>query len=417
MSYLNKKGDNLMKINNTVQNRYRMLVVGVFTMLFAGVIYAWSILKVPFAQELSYAPSMLALNFTLTMCFFCIGGLVSSVLVKKFGTKPMIVVSGALAGLGFVLTSLLNTNTSLLLYVTYALLAGLGIGMAYIIIISTVNAWFPDKRGLSSGALMMGFGASSLVLGNLADALFKSAFGWRFTYVIIGIAIAVVICLSALFIEKPDSSVSFPSPKKISHKREESFESRDYTSGEMVKRFTFWRAFLFLVFNTAVGSAVISFARDLALSVGAEAALATTLVGVLAIFNGLGRIFTGIVFDKMGRRFTMLAANLLTIVAAGMTLLAVGIHSLPLCIIGLCLTGMSYGASPTVASAFTSAFYGTKHFASNLGVVNFNLMAASFIATACSTLQQSSGGYTAPFILLLSLATAGLVLNISIKKP
>ena len=406
-----------MKIKNTVKNRARMLVVGVFTMLFAGILYAWSILKVPFAQELGYSPSMLALNFTLTMCFFCIGGLISSYLVKRYGTKPMIVLSGVLAGLGFVMTSLLNVTTSFMLFITYAFLAGLGIGMAYIIIISTVNAWFPDRRGLSSGALMMGFGASSLVLGNIADALFSSAIGWRFTYIIIGIAIALVIALSALFIEKPSADANLPAPKVAARKREESFEARDYTSSEMIKRFTFWRAFLFLVFNTAVGSAVISFARDLALSVGAEAALATTLVGVLAIFNGLGRIITGLVFDKMGRRFTMLAANALTIVAAGMTLLAVSIHSLPLCIMGLCLTGMSYGASPTVASAFTSAFYGQKHFASNLGVVNFNLMAASFIATACSSLQQASGGYTAPFVLLLVLAVSGLALNISIKKP
>ena len=402
---------------NKIWHRWIILAVAVFSMLFAGIIYAWSILKVPFAQELGYEVSTLSLNFTLTMCFFCLGGLFSSGLVKKFGTKPMIVVSGILAGLGFVLTSFLTEATSVLLFITYALVSGLGIGMAYIIIISTVNAWFPDRRGLSSGALMMGFGASSLVLGNLANSLFASSIGWRGTYIVIGVAIAVVIALSAIFIEKPDASVKLPAPKVTARKREESFEARDYTSGEMIKRFTFWRAFLFLVFNTAVGSAVISFARDLALSVGAEVALATTLVGVLAMFNGLGRILTGIVFDKMGRRFTMLAANILTIFAAGMTLLAVSINSLPLCIIGLCLTGMSYGASPTVASAFTSAFYGQKHFASNLGVVNFNLMAASFIATACSSLQVSSGGYVAPFVLLLSLAIAGLALNISIKKP
>ena len=406
-----------MNLKNTVENRFRMLAVGVFTMLFAGIIYAWSILKVPFAQELGFEPSTLALNFTLTMCFFCIGGLLSSFMVKKFGTKPVIVFSGFLAGLGFINTSLLGSGAPALLYLTYAFMAGLGIGISYIVIISTVNAWFPDKRGFSSGALMMGFGASTLILGNLAASLFESKLGWRGTYVVLGIAILIVISISALFIEKPDSTVTFPAPKKAANKREESFEARDYTSGEMIKRFTFWRAFLFLVFNTAVGSAVISFARDLALSVGATAALATTLVGVLAMFNGLGRILTGIVFDKMGRRFTMLVANILTIVAAGMTLLAVNVHSLPLCIVGLCLTGMSYGASPTVASAFTSAFYGTKHFASNLGIVNFNLMAASFIATACSSLQVSTGGYIAPFILLLSLSGVALILNLSVKKP
>ena len=401
---------------NISKKRGVMLAVGVFTMLFAGIIYAWSILKVPFAQELSYEPSLLALNFTLTMCFFCIGGLLSSILVKKFTTKPVIVFAGALAGFGFMNTSMLYSETPYLLFVTYAFMAGLGIGIAYIVIISTVNAWFPDKRGFSSGALMMGFGASTLILGNLSNSMFDSI-GWRKTYVILGIAIALVIIASAFFIEKPEANAKLPSPKVVARKREEQFEAHDYTSIEMIKRFTFWRAFLFLVFNTAVGSAVISFARDLALSVGASVALATTLVGVLAMFNGLGRILTGIVFDKMGRRFTMLAANVLTIFAAGMTLLAVGIHSLPLCIVGLCLTGMSYGASPTVASAFTSAFYGQKHFASNLGVVNFNLMAASFIATACSSLQISSGGYVAPFALLLTLALGALALNISIKKP
>ena len=192
---------------------------------------------------------------------------------------------------------------------------------------------------------------------------------------------------------------------------------RDYTPSEMVRRFAFWRAFIALVCLTAVGSSVISFARDLALSVGAEAALATTLVGVLAVCNGLGRIITGAVFDSMGRRFTMIGAGILTICAAAVTLVAVSVHSLPLCIVGLCLTGLSYGTSPTVASAFTSAFYGQKHFATNLSICNFNLMVASFIATACSTLQKSSGGYTTPFILLLSLAVVALILNISIKKP
>ncbi|MBO7216162.1 MAG: MFS transporter, partial [Clostridia bacterium] len=157
--------------------------------------------------------------------------------------------------------------------------------------------------------------------------------------------------------------------------------------------------------------------RDLVLSVGAETALATTRFGVLAVCNGLGRIITGAVFDTMGRRFTMLGANILTIIAAGTTLVAVSINSLPLCIAGLCLTGMSYGASPTVASVFTSAFYGTKHFAANLGVMNFNLMCASFVATACSSILTATAGYTIPFVLLLSLAVIALGLNLIIRKP
>lgn len=406
-----------MTSNQSLSRRWGVLASGVVAMLFAGIIYAWSILKVPFASELAYDSKALALNFTLTMSFFCVGGLLSTLLVKWLGVRLTLMLSGTLAGGGFVLSSLLQAGQIGVLYLTYAFMAGLGIGIAYIVIISTVNAWFPDKRGTSTGVLMMGFGASSLVLGNLANSLFESTLGWRNTYIVVGIAIALTLILTSLAIRRPDDTVTLPSPRPKTHMRAESFEARDYAPTEMIRRFSFWRAFVAFTCITAVGSSVISFARDLALSVGAEAALATTLVGVLSVCNGLGRIITGATFDAMGRRFTMIASNVLAIAAASITLLAVGIGSLPLCIAGLCLTGMSYGTVPTNCSAFMAAFYGTKHFGTNLSLGNFNLMLASFMATACSALQVSTGSYTLPFTVLLAMASVALVLNISIRRP
>jgi OFA family oxalate/formate antiporter-like MFS transporter len=351
------------------------------------------------------------------MCFFCLGGFLSGQLVRRIGTRATVLIAGALAGVGIALAGVIAPIAPIWLFVSYALLGGLGIGMAYIAIISTVNAYFPDRKGLSSGVLMMGFGASTLILGKIAARMFDSSLGWKNTYIIIGAVIGVVLMLSAVFIVPAAPDTVFPTPKKRALAREEHFEERDYTPSEMVRRFTFWRAFLALVCFTAVGSSVISFANDLALSVGAGQDLAVTLVGVLAVCNGLGRILTGIVFDTMGRRFTMIGATVLTTVAASVTLVSVLLGSLPLCVVGLCLTGLSYGTSPTVSSAFTSAFYGQKHFASNLGIMNFNLMCASFVATACSTLLTSTGGYTVPFILLLGLSVVALGLNVTIKKP
>lgn len=403
-------------MKNSTRRLY--LVVGVFTMLFSGVLYAWSILKVPFKEVFAWSDSSLALNFTLTMCFFCLGAFFGSLICKRTGVRFTLVLSGILVGVGFIITSSLDAEKLALLYIGYAVLAGTGIGIAYNVVVSTVNSWFPDKKGFCSGCLMMGFGISTLLLGNIIDAFFNNpSIGWKKTYIILGAVIGAIIIIAAFILKRPSPDMSLPTPTAKKASVKENFEVRDYTTLEMIKSFTFIRAFICMSFITAVGNSVISFARDLALSVEASASLATTLVGILAVCNGLGRVLTGVLFDKAGRRTTMISANVLTIVAAGITLVAVKLGSLPLCIAGLCLTGMSYGSCPTITSAFTMSFYGSKHFPVNYSIINFNLIAASFIANFSNSLLISSGGYAAPFIMLLILSVAALGLNFSIKRP
>lgn len=398
--------------------RWLYLAAGVIALLFAGIIYGWSILKAPLAADFGWTADQLALNFTLTMCFFCLGGMAGGVLAKRIGARLSLILAGVLSCLGFVLTARLDGGSVVMLYVSYGLLAGLGIGVAYNVIISTVNAWFPDKKGTCSGALMMGFGASALVVGNTVSALMEHpAVGWRAAFTGLGVVLGVILLAAGLLLRLPPAGLELPKPERKAGAASEDFEARDYTPGEMVRRFTFWRAFVCIVFLAAVGNTVISFARDLSISVGAEAGLATTLVGVLSVCNGLGRIATGAIFDRLGRRKTMLLANVVAIAAAGVTLLSVLIGSVPLCVAGLCVTGFSYGSCPTISSAFVSAFYGSKHFPMNFSIMNFNLMGASLLATASSMLLTSAGSYVAPFALLLVLSAVALVLNFSVKKP
>ena len=397
--------------------RWFYMIVGVIAMLYAGVLYAWSILKSPLTAEFGWGTSLLALNFTLAMTFFCVGGLLGAQLSKKAGHKIALIVAGVLAALGFGLTSVLHTSHVVALYITYGLLAGLGIGISYNVVIATVSAWFPDKKGLCSGCLMMGFGASALILGNVADAMFKSALGWRVTYAALGVSIFAVLTFAALFLKRPGTDIVFPETKTVKTHTESDFTKQDFTAKQMLCRPSFWMAFICISFLAAVGSSVISFAKDMALSVNASESLAVSLVGVLSVCNGIGRILTGALFDTVGRRKTMLSANILTICAAGVTLLSVSVNSLPLCIAGLCLTGMSYGACPTITSAFTSSFFGMKHFSNNMALMTFTVMVGSFIATASNKVLEATGGYTVTFVMLLSLTFVALVLNIFIRKP
>ena len=394
-----------------VSVRWFYMAVGVIAMLFAGVLYAWSILKSPLGVEFGWSPSGLALCFTIAMTFFCIGGLLGAQISKGAGHTVALVTAGVFSALGFVTTAFLNNVPIGVLYITYGVLAGLGIGIAYNVVIATVSAWFPDKKGLCSGCLMMGFGASALVLGNVADGMFKSSVGWRNTYIILGIAIFVVLAVAGIVLKKPGADTGLP---EVKAKKQEASRVQELTTKQMLLKPSFWMAFICISFLAAVGSSVISFAKDMSLSVGAPESLAVSLVGVLSVCNGMGRILTGAVFDVIGRRKTMICANLLTILAAGVTLLAVYIGSLPLCIAGLCLTGMSYGSCPTITAAFTSSFFGMKHFSNNMAIMTFTVMVGSFIATASNKVLEISGGYPATFVMLLVLTFVALALNLFI---
>jgi len=226
------------------------------------------------------------------------------------------------------------------------------------------------------------------------------------------------LLLTAMVMRFPSEDAVLPEPKaKNSGKADDDFEAKDYTTKEMLTRSSFWRFFLFAIAISSAGSVVISFAKDLAVSVGASVALATTLVGVLSISNGLGRIFCGYIFDHLGRRKTMLIANGLAILASLVMMMAILFHSIAICVVGLCVTGVAYGCAPTISAAFVGTFYGTKYFAMNFSIANTSLIPASFTATIASALVASTGSYLAPFIMLTAFACIGLVLNLSIRTP
>ena len=396
-------------MNNS--KRYLYLIVGTIALLFAGTVYAWSILKVPLAQNFGWTVPQLTVNFTLTMSFFCLGGILGSLLNKKIGLRNTLIVSAVLSGAGFIFTSMLSGNNILMLYIFYGIICGLGIGIAYNNIISTVNQWFLDKKGFSSGVLLMGYGASSLIIGTIAAKTIATAsFGWRSTYLSIGIALFIVLFACAMILK----TYNLNSTDKNSNNN--LLQVKDYTLQEMLKSVSFWKAITVITFLAACGNTVISIAKDISLASGLTETLAVTMVGILSVCNGFGRIICGLIFDKFGCKKTMIYADVLTIIAGIVILTAVINSSVILCIAGLCIVGLSFGCCPTISAAFIADFFGKKNYNLNYSIFNLNLLVASLIASFESYLLATSGGYVVPFTVLIVLATTALIITLSIRK-
>ena len=121
-------------MNHTLlRRRWAYLALGIAALLFAGVIYAWSILKTPLAETFGWSGQALALNYTLTMWCFCLGGFGGGLLGKRLGSRICLLLAALLAGGGFVLASRLSGGSVLPLYLSYGGMGGLGIGLAYMV--------------------------------------------------------------------------------------------------------------------------------------------------------------------------------------------------------------------------------------------------------------------------------------------
>ncbi len=404
-------------MNHTKLIRWPRLLLGIIIMLFSGVSYTWSILKAPLAMEFAWNEAQLAINYTIMLCGFSIGGFLSGIISNKTTPRFRTLVGAILVFVSFFACSKLGSNQIFILYIAFAASA-IGIGVVYNTVISVTSTWFPDKKGLCSGLLLMFYAFSTMFLGTIVNALFDMpAFGWRTAYILLGTAIAIIFLIAAFLLRFPPEGATFPAPPVKRTKSKYTFEPVETNPGGLIKRRSFWLLFIFFTLLAGTGSCVISFAKDYALFVGTVEATAVLLVGTLSVFNGFGRVFAGWLFDYFGARATQIAAS--TAITSSIVLLLLGVimQSWLLGAIGLCLCGFAYAFSASMSASFMLSFYGQKYFAANFSIINLVIIPGSIFSTIAGAIITATGSYAIVFIMLLSVSVIGIFVNLSVKRP
>ncbi len=231
-------------------SRTTALIAGTAMLLINGVIYAWSIYSMPFGAGFGWSSAQLGACFTVMLASFCLGGVFGGAVANRRGVRVSIPIGGILGCIGFVLCMFLQAHLIWLLFVSFAI-SGIGVGFVYNGVISAVVPRFPDKKGLASGVLLMGFGASSLVLGGLASRLIASpGFGWHLTYILTG-----ALLLAAAFIGLP-----FVLPPRVDRDTHAAAPARGLTPRQMLRTKRFWLLFGSAVIGTGFGSGLIAHA-------------------------------------------------------------------------------------------------------------------------------------------------------------
>ena len=380
-------------------SRSAALAAGTAVMLINGVIYAWSIYSTPFGVAFGWTSAELGLCFTVMLGCFCLGGVLGGAVAERRGVGFSIPAGGALGCAGYLLCMLLGEGRLWLLYAAFAA-AGLGVGMVYNGVISAVVPRFADKKGFASGVLLMGFGASTLVLGTLAAQLIESpAFGWRPTYTATGALILLSAVIGRFFVLPPEGG-----------ERRETAPMTGLGTVQMLKTARFWVFFALALIGTGFGSGLIAHASYIFTEGGVPQRLAAVAVGLVSVMNGLGRIAFGALHDRFGFRVS-LTADALLYIACGVTaaLCVSGGVSVPL-IAAMMLIGACYGAVPTISASVAQEFFGERHYGQNLSVINLNILVGAFASTIAGGIQTAAGSYSGAIWLFTGLELVSLAL-------
>lgn len=389
------------------------MIAGTIIMLFAGFVYAWSILSAPIAAEFpAWNSAQLALTFTICMTCFCLGGLFAGILARSISVSTNVRIAGVLFALGFFIAS--RAHSLPVLYLGYGVLCGTASGFAYNAVISTVPRWYPGKEGFVSGVLLMGFGISGLLIGSAYTALTPETIGaWRNSMLWMGLLMAAVLILASRFIR---------------HNEEEHFSEwkdnnsrtgADFPPAQMLRHKSFWFFFLWASLMGASGLAIISQARPIALSIVPDlsAGSVSILVGLISICNGLGRIIVGFLFDRFGQRRAMQAVIAFFLTGAGLISLSSVFGALSLTVAGFIAVGLGYGGTPISSAAFTRSFFGSRYYSVNFPIVNLTLILASLGGTAAGALYDSALSFHSTYVFLFICIVMASITMLGIRKP
>ena len=396
-------------------NRWVYAIVGVIVLLFAGLVYAWSVLSTPIAAEFAdWSKAQLSMTFTIVMIMFCIGSLLCGLLTGKLSAKMAVRIGAVLFLLGFFLAS--RTQSLAMLYIGFGVLCGLSSGLCYNAVMSTMVRWFPDRPGLISGVLLMGFGGGSFIIGKLYQAWTPVEIGgWRASFLVMGIIIFVVLAICSFFFVAPGAD--FVAPAAKNGKAAVKAAGKEYKPLEMVKKPSFWLYYVWAIALSAAGLALISQASGVVWEASASqtAGAVATIVGLISICNALGRVLFGGMYDKYGRSLSMQLVNILFIITSGVLILALTAKSVVVVIIGFILGGLAYSGITPTNSAFCRAYFGPANYPVNFSLINSNLIFASFGSTVSGALFDASGSYNATFFLIIGLAVVGILCSLAIS--
>jgi MFS transporter, OFA family, oxalate/formate antiporter len=398
---------------NSQPNRWSIALAGVIIQIALGAVYAWSVFRIPLTKAFGWTISQVTLAFTIAILTLGFASFVGGLWMRRSGPRKVAIAAGIFYGAGIFLASF-SGGRLWWLYFSYGILAGIGLGLGYIVPVATLVKWFPDRRGMITGIAVAGFGAGALITAPIASRLIVSV-GVMKTFAILGIAYFIAVTIPAFWMKDPPANYR-PAGWTPSAAQQRQRSTKTYTLSEAMRTWQWYGLWALLFLNTSAGISIISQAAPMAQEItGVTAAVAAGLVGIISIANGAGRFLWAWFSDLIGRRWVFLS---MFVIQAILFFVLPRIQGFPaftsVCFVVLLCYGGGFGTMP----AFAADYFGAENVGSIYGLM---LTAWGFAGvlgpTLIANIRQSTGHYSHALYVISGIMLCSAVIPLVVRPP
>lgn len=390
-------------------NRKLVLIMGMFTMATGGMLYAWSVIQPYILDYFSIDASAASIPFSINLGIFVVGSIIGGKLQKKNGIQKSLRIGIGINFVGLIITAFIPASAFWLVVVTFGAITGIGGGIVYNTLITAVQKYFPDRKGMATEAILCMIGVSGFYMSPLINYILQEL-SLKMMFASIAVASLVVGIIGSIFIKDPPENYMSdykPSGSAV-------FSITQYEPGEMVRTKNYYLISLSMMF-CVVGFMLIN-PQFVLLSSQRSISSGTALAAVMAasISQAIGRLLIPSLSDKLGRKMILVV---LFVISTGTIFGIVGAKGMLYPILFVLLAFL-YGGFLGTYPALATDYFGTKNAGINYALV---MIGSGLSSVLCPVLARavkgSSIGLSMSFLIAGIISAVGLLLMILLRKP
>lgn len=413
-----------------------------------GQIYAYSVFNKPLTRLIgieSPAPGdweLTTLGWIFSIALFTLGAsaAIFGQWLERVGPRKAMFASALCFAGGFLVAALgVSWHNIWLLYLGHGVLGGIGLGLGYISPVSTLIKWFPDRPGMATGMAIMGFGGGAMIASPLSLGLmdyFSSATstGVAQTFLTMGLIYFAFMLFGVFTIRVPAEGWK-PTGWTPQTTTDKMMTDGHVDANQAIKTPQFYLLFAVLALNVTAGIGVLGQAsvmiqemfsvESVSGKMAVGAAAAGGFVGLLSVFNMLGRFVWSSLSDRIGRKntyniFFILGAMLYVLVPiagnAGSVVLFVGCFAVIISMYGGGFASIPAYLRDMFGSRQVGAIHGRLLLAWSLAAIAGPAMVNYIRAYQIEELQMAPAqAYSITMYIMAGLLVLGLISNLFIK--